>query len=87
VGSPLAVTAIRRSLAPLHFPDGVGTWFNARDPRDLVALHPLDGERFPIEPGVENFDGVTNQSPNRHGIDGYLSDPTVSRLIHSAMTA
>ena len=40
VGCPLAVSAITRALAPVSRPP-VGAWFNAADPRDIVALWPL----------------------------------------------
>lgn len=87
LGAPLAVRAIKRSLMPIRFPEVVSTWFNARDPRDLVALHPLDARRFAVQPTVENWDGVRNSTPNRHGISGYLGDPTVARRIYDALTA
>ena len=41
VGSPLAVTVIKRALAPLEHPPVVADWYNARDRADIVALHPL----------------------------------------------
>ncbi|MDP5184039.1 hypothetical protein QOZ88_15480 [Blastococcus sp. BMG 814] len=85
VGSPLAVSAVRSSLAPLRYPEVVSAWFNARDPRDLVALHPLDAARFPLDPAVEGFDGVVNTTANRHGITGYLSDPVVAVRIRAAL--
>lgn len=87
LGAPLAVSAIKRSLMPIGFPEVVTTWFNARDPRDLVALHALDGRGFPTEPPTENWDGVHNMTPNRHGISGYLGDPIVARRIHEGLTA
>ncbi|GAB3852545.1 hypothetical protein GCM10027610_081040 [Dactylosporangium cerinum] len=93
LGSPLAVTAIRRklrSLAPIRRPACVDTWYNARDRRDLVALYPLDTERFPIipeEPPIQHHDAVRNHTDNRHGIAGYLADAVVARWIHDALTA
>ncbi len=81
VGSPLGVRAIRDFFRPLTAPS-VGAWFNAYDDRDVVALYPLDENNFPVDPAIENFDGVRNSSRNRHGIDGYLTDPTVvSKLL------
>jgi len=85
VGSPLAVGPIKRSLRPLAHPTCVGAWFNARDPRDLVALNPLDPERFTVWPAVENKNDVQNDTPNRHGITGYLSDPEVASRVHAAL--
>ena len=87
VGSPLGVTMIRDALAPVEHPSCVGSWFNAFDPADVVALHPLDRAHFGIRPGVENHDGVHNGTRNRHGIAGYLDDAVVARRIHDALVA
>ncbi|MEU6665691.1 hypothetical protein [Streptomyces sp. NPDC046727] len=87
LGSPLGVRAIVDRLAPITHPERVGPWFNAFDVRDTVALRPLDAVHFPVTPSVENYGGVHNPTPNRHGISGYLGDPTVARRIHSALTA
>ena len=82
VGSPLGVRAIRNQFKPLVRPN-VGSWFNAYDDRDVVSLYPLDQNNFPIYPGVENYDGVRNHTSNRHGIVGYLDDPTIAKRILS----
>lgn len=87
LGSPLGVSRIWRALAPNAFPACVGTWFNASDPADLVALHPLDDVQFPVEPPVENKVDVENSTPNHHGITGYLNDPVVAQRIYDALTA
>ncbi len=87
VGCPLGVGPVRRALAPVSHPAGVGSWFNALDPRDVVALHPLDAGFFPIQPGVENYAGVSNRTENAHGIDGYLDDPVVAARIADALEA
>ena len=93
LGSPLAVTAIRKtlkSLAPIRHPASVTRWFNARDPRDVVALYPLDVRHFPIipeEPAIENYVEVRNRTENRHGIAGYLDDQQVALRIHDALMA
>src|SRR5262249_61401873 len=43
VGSPLAIRAIRDRLRPIGFPKpAVASWYNAYDPKDVVALYPLD---------------------------------------------
>ncbi|MGA8330239.1 MAG: hypothetical protein WB777_13195 [Mycobacterium sp.] len=94
VGSPLAVTAIRE-LAPglgkvggNRTPACVAAWFNAFDPRDSVALYPLDPEHFrlnPEKPAIENWPNVDNFTENRHGIKGYLGDPVVARRIYAAL--
>jgi hypothetical protein len=87
LGSPLGVTAITRSLKPIEHPSAVSSWFNAYDGGDVVALYPLDAERFPVLPTVENYGEVRNPTPNKHGITGYLGDPEVARRIHRAITA
>jgi hypothetical protein len=85
LGSPLAVTAIRASLAPVRFPHCVHSWFNALDQRDAVALYPLDRRNFNVAPRIENKTNVDNATPNHHGIDGYLDDADVARRIHAAL--
>ncbi len=85
LGSPLAVRTIVDALAPISTPPGVKQWFNVHDSRDVVALHPLDARHFPVTPDIENLE-VTNPTPNRHGISGYLSDPTVALRILRALT-
>jgi hypothetical protein len=87
VGSPLAVRPVVEALSPVARPPGVADWFNAYDPRDVVALHPLDAEHFPVRPEVENYGGVVNETPNRHGISGYLSNPVVAKRIYDALLA
>lgn len=86
VGSPLAVKAIKADLdTPLAMPGCVNSWYNAMDPRDVVALYPLDGNHFPIDPAIENKTTVDNFTENRHSIAGYLTDPDVARKIHEAL--
>jgi len=93
VGSPLAVSEIRRTLrsfAPARCPECVSSWFNAMDERDVVALYPLDTARFPLdpaEPAIQNKRDVRNKTTNRHGIAGYLDDQEVARRIHDALIA
>jgi hypothetical protein len=86
VGSPLAVTAIKRQLSPVRYPECVGRWFNAFDPRDVVALHPLTAAHFATRPAVENKTEVDNRTSNRHGISGYLEDIEVALRIHDGLT-
>ena len=92
VGSPLAVTAIRAKLkgfAPTRMPECAGAWLNAMDPRDVVALYPLDPQNFPIDPAnpeIENKTDVSNKTENRHGISGYLDNEVVAARIHGALT-
>ena len=85
VGSPLAVTAIFRSLKPVGHPKCAARWYNAMDERDVVALYPLDKDHFDIDPAVENKTDVKNDTRNRHGISGYLSDKDVARRIYDAL--
>ena len=91
VGSPLALTEIRRTLrsfAPIRCPHCVSRWFNAMDERDVVALYPLDTKSFPLDPAkpaIENNQNVRNKTTNRHGIAGYLDDKEVARRIYDAL--
>ena len=93
VGAPLGIEVIRKTLrgfAPARTPECVGAWFNALDERDVVALYPLDPRHFPLappDPAILNKRDVSNHTPNRHGIAGYLSDPEVARRIHAALIA
>ena len=67
---------------------GASAWFNAFDPRDSVALYPLDPEHFrlnPEKPAIENWPKVHNFTENRHGIKGYLGDPVVAQSIYAAL--
>jgi hypothetical protein len=86
VGCPLAIRAIRSQLVPISFPKPpVDAWNNAFDTRDIVALYPLDAANFPVNPAVMNYNQVKNHTDNRHGIIGYLDDPTVARWILDAL--
>lgn len=81
LGSPLGIRAIRDELRPLRYPDRLGRWFNAFDPRDVVALYPLDQNNFPVRPAIENKGDIDNYTDNRHGIVAYLDDREVARQI------
>jgi hypothetical protein len=88
LGSPLAVTRIRKVIVPPRWPACASRWFNARDERDVVALYPLTPDHFAVgdqAPGIVNKSDVRNDTPNRHGISGYLSDADVARVIHDAL--
>jgi hypothetical protein len=87
VGSPLAIKAIRDQLRPIGFPTSVKAWYNAFDPKDVVALYPLDGRNFPVNPAVENYGSVLNGTDNRHGIIGYLDDADVAKHVLDALGA
>ena len=93
VGSPLAVSAIRKAVknfAPTSCPECVSKWFNAMDSRDVVALYPLDAKSFPLTPetpAIENKTDVRNRTSNRHGHAGYLDDQAVARRIYDALIA
>ncbi|MBZ5578862.1 MAG: alpha/beta hydrolase [Acidobacteriia bacterium] len=88
LGSPLGMHAIASRLRkPLAFPRGAAAWLNARDPRDVVALFPLDRDHFDVEPAVEDYSQVENFTDNHHSIDGYLADALVARRIHEALSA
>ncbi len=88
IGSPLGIKAISTKLALLGMleqPSKNG-WYNAYDERDIVALNALDGKYFPVDPAVENFNGVKNKTKHRHGIIGYLNDKSVAGRIHRYMS-
>jgi hypothetical protein len=85
VGCPLGIQAVVELLHPISHPEGIGSWFNAYDPRDTVALNPLDHEHFGVTPAVENYGGVKNPTRNHHGISGYLGDPIIARRVHDAL--
>lgn len=85
LGSPLAVSMIKRSLRPLVHPGCVGHWFNAVDDDDLVALFPLDPDNFNVEPPIENKIDIDHPGADRHGVTGYLGDPEVARRIRDAV--
>lgn len=94
LGSPLAVSEIRKTMrgltSPLRCPPCAGAWFNAMDERDIVALYPLTTAHFPLDPAqpaIENKTDVRNRTENRHGIAGYLDDAEVARRIHDALVA
>ena len=63
----------------------LAAWYNAFDTRDTIALYPLNKSNFPVTPEVENYDGVKNQTDNRHGIVGYLNDPQIAGRILDAL--
>ena len=84
VGSPLGIRAIRNQFKPLVGPN-VKSWFNAFDERDVVSLYPLDEDNFPVNPAVENYKGLMNHTNNRHGIVGYLDNPTIAKRILSQL--
>jgi hypothetical protein len=90
LGSPLGVQAVYDRLpsggGPRRAPFGIPEWYNARDPVDVVALHPIPDTLFAHPPAVENSSHVKNQTSNHHGIEGYLNDPKVARRIYLAVS-
>jgi hypothetical protein len=88
VGSPLGLQTVNSFIErPLKMPACTSQWFNAFDPRDVVALVPLDSEHFGIAPPIRNKADVDNDTDNRHGISGYLKNPEVAAVIHQALVA
>lgn len=88
VGSPLGVRAIRDRFRPIRYPQpAVSSWYNAFDPRDVVALYPLDSTNFPVTPSIENKNDVDNYTDNRHGIAAYLEDRAVAQRILSGLVS
>jgi hypothetical protein len=101
MGSPLPVRGVREALlarGPLTFPPGVERWVNVRDPRDLLALHDITPETFPMPPGsplVEALE-VENRAPGSHAAvslddagvpTGYLATAEVAGHIARALTS
>ena len=87
LGSPLAVTAVKSRLRPHTFPQPASTGYNAMDPDDVVALHPLTPKHFSTGGTIENHVEVKNSTDNQHSIGGYLDDAKVAKRIHQAITA
>jgi hypothetical protein len=85
LGSPLGIPVIQDLLAPLKRPSCVAKWFNARDPKDVVALFPLAKPHFPLADIIDNS-RIENRTPNRHGISGYIGDLHVARVIYDALS-
>ena len=85
LGSPLAVTVVKKAIRPIGHPRCAARWFNAMDERDVVSLFPLTPEHFNVDPAIENKTDVDNPTENRHGISGYLEDAVVARRIHEAV--
>jgi hypothetical protein len=87
LGSPLGIKAVKeKNGLPLRFPTCIERWFNARDPRDIVALRPLDDTYFWIRPTIENTSKVVNFTDNCHSIEGYLEDAAVATIVYTALT-
>lgn len=82
-GSPLAIRAIGRRLSnpPRTWMSRPVSWTNVYDPRDIVALRPLDGVTFyPFASSIRNCP-IENLSDDHHSIAGYLSTwPIVSAI-------
>ncbi len=85
IGSPLGMRVIREAVAPIEHPPNVGSWLNAYDERDIIALNPLNDTYFPVEPKIKNYGGVENDSDNHHKVRGYLSDRVVATSIVKAL--
>ncbi len=86
LGSPLGIRSIREKLSPIKHPPCVFEWRNARDPRDVVALYPLDNVNFDIKPSIINKSDVFNHTSNCHGIAGYFDDPVVAQWVYDAIS-
>lgn len=91
IGSPLGIEAIFSRLPsdspPRKAPEGVATWFNARDAQDVVALYEISPDRFRGSPAVNNYSEAENNSDNQHGIVEYLQDGAIAKAIHQAAKA
>jgi hypothetical protein len=82
VGSPLGIRGINSSLeTPWKNVAGVHGWLNAFDPRDVVALNPLDSTFFGVQPEIVNDGTLVNTTENHHGINSYLDKSVVAKAI------
>ncbi len=84
VGSPLGIGTIKSALKKIRYP-AVGAWSNAYDPNDVVALRSLEKKWFNVTPEITNLE-VKNNTENKHGISGYLSDKQIALWIYEALT-
>lgn len=86
LGSPLGMKAIVRQLyTSPTFPLVLkGTWTNIYDKRDIVSLRALEAAHFRVNPEIANM-AVSNETDDRHGIEGYLSNAFVARAISDIM--
>jgi len=86
LGSPLASEAVQKILTPPRIrPVNVGTWINAADKRDFVALQPDLTDKTFGSAEVQNLAGISNEDDNRHSIIGYLRNRIVSDAIWNAI--
>jgi len=83
LGSPLGLQSIKQRLEHIQHPEGVGTWYNAFDERDVVALYPLNSTHFPVQPSIQNEQVTNPRGDDPHKIEGYLSVESVCRKIVS----
>ncbi|MDR2270483.1 MAG: hypothetical protein LBF27_06195 [Sphingobacterium sp.] len=83
LGSPLGVESVQRQLMPPPvYPKALkGSWVNMFDPRDIVALNPLDPRNFRVDNRQIINHEITNTSDNRHKISEYLSNPLISETL------
>ncbi len=81
LGSPLGVEAVQSRLSRRNRkPDGVGSWFNFYDDRDVVPLYPLTAASgWNLTPPIENFRVKNLDNEDPHNILGYLSEGSFSQ--------
>lgn len=73
VGSPLGITEIQDLVTqPLAVPTQVNRWYNLADALDVVALDKKLSGEYPPDHKISD-DMVRNDTPNHHGITGYLT--------------
>lgn len=88
VGSPLGAPVVRDKLLPpvLAIPDGVESWVNGTDRRDIVAMYPrLDRDSF-VE-GIVNYSDIHNREEWPHSIEDYLADSQIAKRIATSVNA
>lgn len=87
LGSPLGVEAVQRQLLPPPvYPKALtGNWINIFDPKDIVALNPLNRRNFRVDREIINHE-VYNGSDNRHKIREYLSNPLIAEILEKILS-
>lgn len=81
LGSPLAISAVARRLPADDRRLSLDEWFNGFDPRDIVALNPLNQIVLGSTCAIDNVSDLRNSTDNRHGIIGYLAIDLVASYL------
>jgi hypothetical protein len=84
IGSPLGIDLVVRRIRPIMTPQTVGTWINAVDQRDYVALvAKLEKPNYSIP--ITNITDLENEGKDAHSITEYLKQKPVAEAIARGM--